>query len=232
MAQSQGWVRRYFRAFCKGFFVAVPVAVTFLDRVACVARVEGASMQPSLNPGGSQTSDVVLLNHWKARNFQVQRGDIVSLVLPWDRSQPKPPLVRSPRLLPCFAPKPLPVRSPRLLPGFYFPPGVAPVYIRIQCPIILKSPKNPEQKIIKRVIALEGDIIRTIGHKNRYVKVPRGHIWVEGDHHGHSFDSNSFGPVSLGLLHAHATHILWPPKRWQKLESVLPPERSPMQSEE
>uniref|UniRef100_A0A2I2YYT7 Mitochondrial inner membrane protease subunit 2 n=1 Tax=Gorilla gorilla gorilla TaxID=9595 RepID=A0A2I2YYT7_GORGO len=139
MAQSQGWVKRYIKAFCKGFFVAVPVAVTFLDRVACVARVEGASMQ---------------------------------------------------------------------------------------------SPKNPEQKIIKRVIALEGDIVRTIGHKNRYVKVPRGHIWVEGDHHGHSFDSNSFGPVSLGLLHAHATHILWPPERWQKLESVLPPERLPVQREE
>nr|XP_060488878.1 mitochondrial inner membrane protease subunit 2 isoform X3 [Panthera onca] len=80
MAQSKGWVRRYFKAFCKGFFVAVPVAVTFLDRVACVARVEGASMQPSLNPGGSQSSDVVLLNHWKVRNFEVQRGDIVSLV--------------------------------------------------------------------------------------------------------------------------------------------------------
>ncbi|XP_040858377.1 mitochondrial inner membrane protease subunit 2 isoform X2 [Ochotona curzoniae] len=103
MAQSQGWVKRYFKAFCKGFFVAVPVAVTVLDRVACVARVEGASMQPSLNPGGSQSSDVVLLNHWKVRNFEVQRGDIVSLV----------------------------------------------------------SPKNPQQKIIKRVIALEGDIIRS-----------------------------------------------------------------------
>ncbi|XP_073921141.1 mitochondrial inner membrane protease subunit 2 isoform X5 [Castor canadensis] len=82
MAQSQGWVKRYFKAFCKGFFVAVPVAVTFLDRVACVARVEGASMQPSLNPGGSRSSDVVLLNHWKVRNFEVQRGDIVSLVCP------------------------------------------------------------------------------------------------------------------------------------------------------
>nr|XP_054093415.1 mitochondrial inner membrane protease subunit 2 isoform X3 [Callithrix jacchus] len=81
MAQSQGWVKRYLKAFCKGFFVAVPVAVTFLDRVACVARVEGASMQPSLNPGGSQSSDVVLLNHWKVRNFEVHRGDIVSLVL-------------------------------------------------------------------------------------------------------------------------------------------------------
>lgn len=38
--------------------------------------------------------------------------------------------------------------------------------------------------------------------------------------------------VSLGLLHAHATHILWPPERWQKLESVLPPERLPVQREE
>ncbi|XP_059135969.1 mitochondrial inner membrane protease subunit 2 isoform X2 [Peromyscus eremicus] len=89
MAQSQGWLRRYFKALCKGFFVAVPVAVTFLDRVACVARVEGSSMQPSLNPGGSQSSDVVLLNHWKVRNFEVQRGDIVSLVVGHCRNNSK-----------------------------------------------------------------------------------------------------------------------------------------------
>ncbi|XP_028929350.1 mitochondrial inner membrane protease subunit 2 isoform X2 [Ornithorhynchus anatinus] len=173
MAQAQGFGRRSAKAFLKGFFVAVPVTVTFLDRVACVARVEGASMQPSLNPGGSHSSDVVLLNHWKIRNYEVRRGDIVSLV----------------------------------------------------------SPKNPEQKIIKRVIALEGDIIKTMGHKNRFVKVPRGHIWVEGDHHGHSFDSNTFGPVSLGLLHAQATHILWPPQRWQKLYPILPPDRVPIHSQ-
>ncbi|XP_068859986.1 mitochondrial inner membrane protease subunit 2 isoform X3 [Aphelocoma coerulescens] len=102
MAQAQGLGKKYIKAFFKGFFVAVPVTVTFLDRVACVARVEGASMQPSLNPGGRQASDVVLLNHWSIRNYDVQRGDIVSLV----------------------------------------------------------SPRNPEQKIIKRVIALEGDIIK------------------------------------------------------------------------
>ncbi|XP_032048250.1 mitochondrial inner membrane protease subunit 2 isoform X2 [Aythya fuligula] len=152
MAQAQGFGRRYIKAFFKGFFVAVPVTVTFLDRVACVARVEGASMQPSLNPGGRQESDVVLLNHWSIRNYDVQRGDIVSLV--------------------------------------------------------------------------------TIGYKKKYVKVPHGHIWVEGDHHGHSFDSNAFGPVSLGLLHARATHILWPPKRWQKLQPMLPPERKPLQKEQ
>uniref|UniRef100_A0A8B9EN02 Mitochondrial inner membrane protease subunit 2 n=1 Tax=Anser cygnoides TaxID=8845 RepID=A0A8B9EN02_ANSCY len=80
MTQAQGFGRRYIKAFFKGFFVAVPVTVTFLDRVACVARVEGASMQPSLNPGGRQASDVVLLNHWSIRNYDVQRGDIVSLV--------------------------------------------------------------------------------------------------------------------------------------------------------
>ncbi|XP_018408026.1 PREDICTED: mitochondrial inner membrane protease subunit 2 [Nanorana parkeri] len=90
------------------------------------------------------------------------------------------------------------------------------------------SPKNPEQKIIKRVIGLEGDIVKSAGHKTKFVKIPNGHLWVEGDHRGHSFDSNAFGPVSLGLLHAQATHILWPPQRWQKLKPVLPEERKPV----
>ncbi|XP_056907008.1 mitochondrial inner membrane protease subunit 2 isoform X4 [Takifugu flavidus] len=57
-----------------------------------------------------------------------------------------------------------------------------------------RSPKNPQQKIIKRVIGLEGDFIRTLSYKNRYVRIPDGHFWIEGDHHGHSLDSNSFGP--------------------------------------
>ncbi|XP_045648786.1 mitochondrial inner membrane protease subunit 2 isoform X3 [Ursus americanus] len=138
MAQSQGWVRRYAKAFCKGFFVAVPVAVTFLDRVACVARVEGASMQPSLNPGGSQSSDVVLLNHWKVRNFEVQRGDIVSLV----------------------------------------------------------SPKNPEQKIIKRVIALEGDIVKTMRWILRLLSgggIYHFYSCVNGQNQSHDPTCNEYG---------------------------------------
>ncbi|XP_064200891.1 mitochondrial inner membrane protease subunit 2 isoform X2 [Anguilla rostrata] len=172
MAQQTGFGRRYVRAFVSGFFVAVPVTVTVLDRLAYVARVEGASMQPSLNPEGGTSSDVVLLNRWSVRNYRVQRGDIVSVL----------------------------------------------------------SPKNPQQKIIKRVIALEGDLIRTMGYKNRYVKVPDGHFWIEGDHHGHSLDSNSFGPVSLGLVHAKASHIIWPPHRWQRIVPRLPSDRAPLLS--
>ncbi|XP_061578209.1 mitochondrial inner membrane protease subunit 2 [Cololabis saira] len=170
MAQQTTAGRRYLRAFVSGFFVAVPVTVTVLDRLAYVARVEGASMQPSLNPEGESECDVVLLNRWSVRNFQVQRGDIVSIV----------------------------------------------------------SPRNPKQKIIKRVIGLEGDFIRTMGYKNRYVRIPDGHFWIEGDHHGRSLDSNSFGPVSMGLLHGRASHIIWPPHRWQQIRPSLPQNRGPL----
>ncbi|XP_056272708.1 mitochondrial inner membrane protease subunit 2 isoform X2 [Pseudoliparis swirei] len=102
MSQRASAGRRCLRAFLSGFFVAVPVSVTALDRLAYVARVEGASMQPSLNPEGGSDCDVVLLNRWTVRNYEVQRGDVVSVM----------------------------------------------------------SPKNPQQKIIKRVIGLEGDFIR------------------------------------------------------------------------
>lgn len=47
MAQTAGLGRKYLKAFVSGFFVAVPVTVTVLDRLAYVARVEGASMQVS-----------------------------------------------------------------------------------------------------------------------------------------------------------------------------------------
>ncbi|KAF3706056.1 Mitochondrial inner membrane protease subunit 2 [Channa argus] len=95
-----------------------------------------------------------------------------------------------------------------------------------------RSPRNPQQKIIKRVIGLEGDFIRTLGYKNRYVRVPDGHFWIEGDHHGHSLDSNSFGPVSVGLLHGRGSHIIWPPNRWQRIKPSLPPNRGPLDTEE
>ncbi|KAM7397252.1 hypothetical protein PAMP_020238 [Pampus punctatissimus] len=80
MAHQATAGRRYLRAFVSGFFVAVPVTVTVLDRFAYVARVEGASMQPFLNPDGGSVCDVVLLNRWSVRNYQVQRGDIVSVL--------------------------------------------------------------------------------------------------------------------------------------------------------
>lgn len=52
MAHGATRGRRYLRAFVSGFFVAVPVTVTVLDRLVYVARVEGVSMQVSPPPAG------------------------------------------------------------------------------------------------------------------------------------------------------------------------------------
>lgn len=102
------------RNLLRSLSLSIPLTIIFFDNVAYVAKVEGVSMQPTLNDDALvedpestfkryfyrfNSSDLVLLSHWSTRNYNIQRGDIVSLV----------------------------------------------------------SPKNPNQVIIKRVIALEGE---------------------------------------------------------------------------
>lgn len=159
----------WFKSACKSVLLGLPIGITFLDTVGYVARVEGISMQPALNPC-SNVNDYVFLSRWAVRDYCVKRGHIVSLI----------------------------------------------------------SPKDPNQKIIKRVVGLQGDTVNTLGYKSKYVRVPEGHCWVEGDHTGHTLDSNTFGPVSLGLVNARAVCIVWPPSRWQQLESKLPDNRRPV----
>lgn len=59
-----------------------PGSCHYWKEVACVCAKTGflSSHQPSLNPQGALSSDVVLLNRWSVRNYEVQRGDIVSVV--------------------------------------------------------------------------------------------------------------------------------------------------------
>lgn len=81
------------------------------------------------------------------------------------------------------------------------------------------SPKDPNQRLIKRVVALAGDTVQTLGYKDKYVKVKPGHFWVEGDHVANSLDSNTFGQIPLGLLTAKATSVIYPIECRRKLES-------------
>lgn len=152
----------------KAVLLGIPIGVTIIDTVGYIARVDGVSMQPALNP--TSDPDYVFLNRWAVRFYEVTRGDVVSLL----------------------------------------------------------SPKNPDQKLIKRVVGLEGDIINTLGYKKPFVRVPEGHCWVEGDHTGHSMDSNLFGPISLALITAKASAIVWPPSRWQYVQSEIPKNRCPL----
>lgn len=72
--------------FLKSIFFGVPIGITVVDSVGYVARVDGISMQPALNPDRT-TTDYVFLNRLAVRSYEVQRGDIVSLISPKDPKQ-------------------------------------------------------------------------------------------------------------------------------------------------
>lgn len=67
--------------------LTLPLAVAFVDCVAYVAKVEGVSMQPVLNPDPESFSDYVFLNRWASRNCEVQRGEVIAITSPRDPSQ-------------------------------------------------------------------------------------------------------------------------------------------------
>ena len=53
----------------------------------------------------------------------------------------------------------------------------------------------------------------------RLIRIPKGHVWVQGDNLHNTVDSNKYGPVSLGLVVGVATHIVWPLGRIQRLDN-------------
>ena len=65
---------------------------------------------------------------------------------------------------------------------------------------------------VKRIIGLEGDVVETRKpYPTPYVRIPAGHMWVEGDAGvSKSLDSNTYGPVSIGLITGQLTHVLLP----------------------
>ncbi|KAK4057576.1 hypothetical protein OIO90_001221 [Microbotryomycetes sp. JL221] len=83
--------------------------------------------------------------------------------------------------------------------------------------VAVKSPINPRSLVIKRVIGLPNSIVKTLDPSNPTIRVPPGHIWIEGDEPFHSRDSNSYGPVALGLVDSKVNWILWPPNRLGKV---------------
>lgn len=74
---------------------------------------------------------------------------------------------------------------------------------------------HPEVTVVKRVIAMEGDIVYTRAPcPVPIVHIPLNHVWVEGDNRdaNKTLDSNTYGPIPLSLIKGKVTHVLWPPK--------------------
>lgn len=85
--------------------------------------------------------------------------------------------------------------------------------------VVFVSPRDPNDYVIKRVLALEDDVVESTKYSGKTVVVPKGHCWVEGDNSKNSVDSNKYGPISTGLVFGKATHIIFPPEKWQNLSS-------------
>mmetsp|Transcript_45882 Transcript_45882/g.73929 ORF Transcript_45882/g.73929 Transcript_45882/m.73929 type:complete len:170 (+) Transcript_45882:140-649(+) len=89
---------------------------------------------------------------------------------------------------------------------------------------LIKSPTHPDKVIVKRLIALEGDRVRT--ENQGVVPIPQGFCWIEGDNEENSIDSaTSHGPVPLALVQGRVSHILWPPSRIGRVKRSFPKER-------
>ena len=81
-----GKISKISSSFLSGIVLGLPIYVTVNDYFFSVARVEGASMKPTLNPLGRKQSDFVFIDRWHVKPQDIQPGDIVALTSPSDRN--------------------------------------------------------------------------------------------------------------------------------------------------
>eukprot|EP00124_Ichthyophonus_hoferi_P004881 Ihof_evm2s601 gene=Ihof_evmTU2s601 len=71
--------------------------------------------------------------------------------------------------------------------------------------VIVRSPQDPTHTVCKRIIAMEGEFVAvdtdySLAGLDEYVKIPKGHIWLQGDNSENSTDSRQYGPIPLALV--------------------------------
>ncbi|KAI1381735.1 LexA/Signal peptidase [Hypoxylon crocopeplum] len=95
----------------------------------------------------------------------------------------------------------------------------APYGLRRGMIVTFWNPYDPEIVTVKRIVGLEGDIIKTRSpYPSPTMRVPLGHVWVEGDGGERlSRDSNDYGPISTNLIIGKVTHVLWPLHRFGRV---------------
>ncbi len=79
--------------------------------------------------------------------------------------------------------------------------------------LFLECPNFPHLKLCKRVVFTEGQEGKTsLKGKEISVKVPQGHVWLEGDNKDDSWDSRHTGPFPVGAVLGKVRGIAPPPE--------------------
>ncbi|KAJ9075984.1 hypothetical protein DSO57_1030475 [Entomophthora muscae] len=80
--------------------------------------------------------------------------------------------------------------------------------------IVFTSPRDPYVVACKRIIGMPGDTICTNPlsppEERSYMKIPPGHVWVQGDNASNSTDSRIYGPLPLGLVKSKVLYRAYP----------------------
>jgi len=76
----------------------------------------------------------------------------------------------------------------------------------------MPSPQLKYRSICKRVLAVEGDMVRPHG-SFEWLEIPKGYIWIEGDNPYNSTDSRVYGPVPEALALGLCRSRIFPPHR-------------------
>ncbi|KAK4342156.1 hypothetical protein RND71_037972 [Anisodus tanguticus] len=85
--------------------------------------------------------------------------------------------------------------------------------------VLVRSPENPRKTVI---VGMEGDTVTFLAdpsRSDRYItlKVPKGHVWIQGDNIYASKDSRKLGPIPCGLILGKVVCRVWPPEGFGSL---------------
>lgn len=80
-----------------------------------------------------------------------------------------------------------------------------------------RSVTKPDVNVCKRVKGVPGDYIVT-GYS--FLRVPTGHVWLEGDNKQNSTDSRTYGPVPQALLRGRVVCRIWPLTEFRVFSNV------------
>ena len=76
--------------------------------------------------------------------------------------------------------------------------------------------------VCKRVVGVAGDVL-LLRDRGAVVRVPAGHVWLEGDNPLDSHDSRAYGAIPAALVQGRVAACVWPPWRAQAFPRGAPP---------